>query len=257
MAGFKEFPTDGYEFSAAEVGQALAGLVARDGSGQVKAGMLATPAISAVPMSWRVSVGRFVYVRGVSGAARFSGLPADEEVEITSATGIPAGQARIDAVAWDPDTSTLSVVEGTPAVSPSAPSIGGLAPVLTVLVQSGDGAVVEGQVSPDFDLTSVGDEVVVPFTWDTGKLTVVRSELTVSGRWAKLRFYVKRKTGQWTYGDRLGSVDPDFAPEFIEFAPVSVTPVGPVGNVAMRPTGYLDLYTTSGTEVLGVIEWPL
>lgn len=130
---------------------ALAGLVARESSGVPRVGMLGPgPAVSAVPASWKVQVGGFGYVHQVAGAVQFSGLSADEQVDITPATGIPAGQARIDVVAWDPVAAEMSVTEGVTAVSPLAPSVVPRARVLEVRVASGDGMVIAGQVKPVF-----------------------------------------------------------------------------------------------------------
>lgn len=155
MTAFPEFPADGHAFSAAEVGQALAGLIRRDGAGLPVEGMLAPPVIGAVAASWKVSVGRFVNVRNVFGAARFSGLSADEQVDIVPATAIPAGQSRIDLVAWDAISSELLVVEGAAATSPVVPDAGAFFPVAHVLVKSGDGMVIAGQVSAAFDVSGL------------------------------------------------------------------------------------------------------
>lgn len=155
MTAFEKFPKDGFAYSAAEVGLALAGLVQRS-AGVPKVGMLVAPSVSAVAASWKVQVGEFWYVSQVNGAVAFSGLSAAEQVDIEPATDIPAGQSRIDRVCWDHAAEALTVVEGIPAVSPAIPATGGLAPVARVLVQSGDGMVVEARVTPDF----VGTDLV-------------------------------------------------------------------------------------------------
>lgn len=155
MTAFPEFPADGHAFSAAEVGQALAGLIKRDSAGMPVPGMLTVPSVAAVASTWKVQIGRFVHVRSVSGSVRFSGLSASEQVDIVSAAGISAGQARIDLIVWDPVAAALSVVQGTAAASPVAPSPGAFVPVATVRVQSGDGAVIAGQVTPVYVSTSL------------------------------------------------------------------------------------------------------
>ena len=261
MAAFEEFPRDADAISAENAGLALAGFLARDSAGAPMPGMLAAPKLSAVASAWKVQVGAFVYARVVNAAAYLGGISAAVQVDIVPAAGdVPTGQSRIDRIVWDPATAALSVVKGTPAASPAVPSAGGKVPVARVRVDAGDGMVIASKVTRDFAATSIGGSLEVDFGWDTAKVTVVRSTFEVTGRWARLRFYVKRRSGQWVNGDRLGQLSAallDLAPKEIEFAPVSVTPVGPVGNIAMRPTGQLDLYTTSGSDVLGDIEWPL
>lgn len=156
MTGVTEFPIDGYEYSADDVGRALAGLIRRNPDGSPREGMLAVgPDLLAVPASWKVQVGVFSHVRAVSGAIRVGGLSAAEQVDITPATGIPAGQARIDLIVWDPDDVLLAVIDGTPAATPTVPADGGLIPVATVRVNAGDGLVIQGQVSAVYEVTSL------------------------------------------------------------------------------------------------------
>lgn len=156
MTAFTGFPRDGYAFSAAEVGLALSGLVAREVSGVPRVGMLGRgPAVAAVAAAWKVQVGRFVYVHQVGGAVQFSGLSAAEQVDIVPAVGMLAGQSRIDVVCWDPASAVLSVVTGTAAVSPVSPSVGALAEVARVLVLSTDGMVIAGRVTPVYALSAL------------------------------------------------------------------------------------------------------
>lgn len=155
MTAFPGFPQDVESFSADEVGQALAGLIARDSGGLPVVGMLAPPVVSVVAATWKVQVGKFVYVHQVNGAVQFSGLSAAEQVTLDTAAGIPAGQSRIDRVCWDPVTAMLEVVKGVPAVSPVAPSIGTRAPVGRQVVVSGDGALVPAKFTPEFVRTTL------------------------------------------------------------------------------------------------------
>lgn len=150
MTSFPEWPKDAHDFSAAEVGQAFSGLVARDSAGMPLEGMIAAPTVAAVASAWKVQIGRFVFVRNLSGSARFSGLSAAEQVDVVNASTIPAGQSRIDRIAWSPITGALVYLEGTPAVSPVAPALGAHAPVVRVLVQVGDSMVVPARVTPEF-----------------------------------------------------------------------------------------------------------
>lgn len=158
MTGFPEWPQDDYDFSAAEVGQAMAGLVVRDAAGFPVEGMLAEVPAAAVPGAWKVEVGRFVYVRNVLGSARFSGLSGAEQVDVTNAAALTSGQSRIDRIAWNPIISELVYVQGVPGASPAVPSIGGNAPVLRVLVQAGDGMVVAARVTSDAVLVGLARE---------------------------------------------------------------------------------------------------
>lgn len=189
MTVFERFPRDVDDISAANVGFALAGLVAREASGVPRVGMLGVgPAVAAVAASWKVQVGEFVYVHQVARAVSFSGLSAAEQVDIVPATGIPAGQARIDVVCWDQVAAALTVVPGAPSTSPVVPSSGGLSPVARVRVNSGDGQVVAGQVSRVFAKTQLVDSVpeVTPYVpvvagYTSGFAPVVRAQYTRMG----------------------------------------------------------------------------
>lgn len=150
MTTFKTWPSDGGPHTSDSIGQALAGFIARDGSGNPVEGMLGAPVVSAVAGAWKVQVGRFVYVRNVSGSARLNGLSAAEQVNIDSSASIPAGQSRIDVVIWDAVAESLSVAKGTPAATPVAPSTSGYVPIAQVQVNSGDAQVVSGQITTVF-----------------------------------------------------------------------------------------------------------
>lgn len=138
---------------------ALAGLIVRDGSGVPRVGMLgAGPSVAAVAAAWKVQVGPFPYVHQIANAIQISGLSAAEQVDIAPATGIPAGQARIDVVCWDQIAAALTVVQGVPGTSPVVPSNGSLAVVARVRVNSGDGMVVAEQVTPAFTITALAGQ---------------------------------------------------------------------------------------------------
>lgn len=164
MVAFVGFPRDGHEYSGTEVGLALSGFIERTSNGLPKTGMLGVaPNVTAVGSSWRCRVDRFVYVHQVDGAIQLSGISTPEEVEITPAVeNIPAGQTRIDRIAWDPDAAELVVIEGTPAASPATPGLSGFAPVGTVRVNAGDGQTVGSQVTKNGAVTNFpGREVRV------------------------------------------------------------------------------------------------
>ena len=157
MTTFVGFPQDGHPFSADDVGLALAGLVAREADGTPRVGMLGSgPPVTAAGASWKVQVGEFVYVHEVGGAVQLSGVSNAEQVNIVPADGdVPAGQARIDRVVWNPAAAELLVLKGTPATSPAAPSAGAFASVGTVRVNAGDGQVVAARVARDFSTTGL------------------------------------------------------------------------------------------------------
>lgn len=171
MTAFVGFPQDGHSFSANEVGLALAGLVTREVSGVPRVGMLGIgPTVSAVGASWQVQVNQFVYVHQVLGAIQLSGLSAPEQVDILPAAGdISVGQARIDVICWNPVDAELSVVQGTPAISPVVPSVAPLVAIARVRVNAADGIVISGQISTVYQLA---DRV-------TGSLTSVTSGYSV------------------------------------------------------------------------------
>lgn len=158
MTGFPEFPKGGHAFSADEAGTAFAGLIRRDAAGMPVPGMLAAPKITAVAAAWKVQVGPFAYARRIAAAVGFSGLSAADQVDIVSSATIPAGQARIDRVCWNAVDSSLVVIAGTPATSPVPPADGGLVRVLLVRVNAGDGSVIQGQITPEFEKTGLAGE---------------------------------------------------------------------------------------------------
>lgn len=162
--GFVGFPQDVHSFSAAEVGAALAGLLVREPSGLPRTGMLGKgPKLTAVPASWKVEASPFVYAHTANGGTQWSGETDPVQKDIAPAASIPAGQARIDVVAWNPVTAALSVVQGTAAASPVVPSVGALVAVGEVRVNAGDGMVIQAQITPKFQYA---DRV-------TGKITTV------------------------------------------------------------------------------------
>lgn len=148
MTAFFEFPREADDISAANAGEALAGLIRRDTGGMPVPGVLGSLTVAAVSASWKVEVSPFTYVRKVGAGVRFSGLSAAEQHDITPAAGsVPAGQARIDLVCWDPVDAEIVVIDGTPASSPSVPSAGGFVALARVRVNSGDGMVIAGQIT--------------------------------------------------------------------------------------------------------------
>lgn len=155
MTSYKEWPSDGGPHTSDSIGQALAGLVARDSDGNPIEGMIAPPTVTAVGGAWKVQVSRFVYVRDVAGSARFSPLSASEQHDIANASTIPVGQSRIDRVVWDPIAGVLDVVTGVPGASPVLPGIGANKPVARVRVQAGDAQVVQARITPDFDVAMI------------------------------------------------------------------------------------------------------
>lgn len=183
MTSYKEWPSDGGPHTSDSIGQALAGLVARDSSGNPVAGMLAPPAVAPVAGAWKVQVGRFVFVRNVAGAARFSGLSNAEQVDVVPATAIPAGQSRIDRVAWDAATGELVYVQGVAGTSPAAPSIGANAPVVRVLVQAGDAQVVAARVTLEAVLTGGAGDFV---SWVQAGSSVQAGRALLRGGWQNL-----------------------------------------------------------------------
>lgn len=171
MTTFVGFPQGGHSFSADEVGMALSGLVVRESTGLPRVGVLGRgPVITAVAASWKVQVSPFVYAHQVSGAVQFSGVSTAEQLDILPAAGnIPVGQKRIDLVVWNPVTAALSVVTGTPAVSPVAPSHGATALLAQLLVEATDGMVLSERLQVAFQyadkvfgaITTVAPGVVV------------------------------------------------------------------------------------------------
>lgn len=151
MMGFVGFPQDVHSFSAAEVGAALSGLVVREPSGLPRTGMLGKgPKLTAVPASWKVEASPFVYAHTANGGTQWSGETDPVQKDIAPAASIPAGQARIDVLAWDPVAAALSVVQGTAGTNPVAPSVGALVSVGEVRVNAGDGMVLQAQITPKY-----------------------------------------------------------------------------------------------------------
>lgn len=232
MTSFKEWPSDGGPHTSDSIGQADAGLVARDASGNPISGMLAPPTITAVTGAWKVQVGRFVYLRNVAGGARRSGLSAAEQVDIANAAGIPAGQSRIDLIVWDAVSAALSVVTGTPAASPSVPTTV-FVPVARVLVKSGDAQVIPAQITPVFVKAALasnsGGHAVSPL--NSGSAPIDPERLVMKSG---------RHTGST---DSFGVMNVPF-PEAFENALVSVQQI--VGHET--PTGLLVFHSTNKNQ---------
>lgn len=148
MTVYVAWPQDDYDFSAYDVGSAMAGFIQRDSAGVPLPGFIGVaPKVTAVPSAWKAEVSLFSYAAVDNGAVQISGLNGAEQVDITPAAGsVPAGQARIDLICWDAVDTELVVVEGTPAVTPVNPSIGSLVLIASVRVNAADGMVLGGQV---------------------------------------------------------------------------------------------------------------
>ena len=241
MATFFPFPKDGGPHSRVSVGQALAGLVARDDEGLPRVGMLAVPDVSAVASSWLVEVGRFVHVHHDDGAVQFTGLSDSEQVEVTSAADIPAGQARIDRIGWDASASELVVLEGVVSASPVAPGLGALYPVAQVRVDSGDGMLSVVKVSPEFVRTH-GDASVF-----RGSQSLVLSGAVGSAGGNSWRSFVSVPFGR-TFSKPphldVSAVFPSASVSFLEVT--SVTTTGFSGRVVR---------IAHPTPVAGVVHW--
>lgn len=148
MAGFGVFPRSGHAFSPVEVGQALAAFVERDEDGAPVPGVLGEPVGVVVPSSWNLTVMPFAEVCKVGTGIGISGLAVSENVAIAPATGIPAGQARIDTVYWDRAAAALGVAAGVPDASPEPPAKSAeRAALLDLRVQAGDSALVQARVT--------------------------------------------------------------------------------------------------------------
>lgn len=158
MTAFFGFPRDGHAYSADEVGAALAGLIRRDSNGLPVPGVLGPLSVTAVPTAWKVEVPSFTFVVRSGSGIQLSGLSAAEQHDITPATGIPAGQGRVDVVAWDALNDVIVVITGTVSASPAVPNTAGYEPLAEVRVNSGDGAVVQSQITPVFERTGLAGE---------------------------------------------------------------------------------------------------
>lgn len=147
MTSFRKWPSDGGPHTSESIGAALAGLIRRDSNGLPVPGVLGPLFVTAVPTSWQVEVSPFTYVVRAGSGIQLSGLSAAEQVDIEPATGIPAGQGRIDLVAWDTAADQLVVIPGAVSASPVVPAYGGLEPVATVRVNSGDGSAIQSRIA--------------------------------------------------------------------------------------------------------------
>lgn len=254
------FPRDSHTYSADEVGRALAGLFSRDSSGVPRSGMLDSgPLAEAVPGTWRVRVSEFTYVHEVARAIQLSGLSSAEEVEITPATGsVPVGQARIDLIGWDPVEAELVLIEGTPAADPVAPEDASVAEVVTVRVNSGDGAVIAGRIEKVFETTDlVGSAGVAgAYTPGTGWTAVAGEEDSLEriGRVAYLNVSLRiAAAGAFT---SILTVPPAFRPAkdvFVGYAQVSGGANRAHGQLWLRTTGVLQMRYFQGTTNAGNI----
>lgn len=215
MSKFPGWPKDDYSFNAAEVGQAFAALVVRE-DGIPRVGMLgAGPTVTAVPASWKLEVSAFVYAHTVGRATQWSGESSAVQVDVTPATGIPAGQSRIDALVWDPVVAELSVLAGVPAVSPSPPAVGARALVAEYRVNAGDGIVIQEQVTPKFQFA---DRVLGKITtMNTGHAVTAATRLEIdSSGMADVYVEVTTSPGVIVSGGWAVTLPGGFAPESVQ-----------------------------------------
>ena len=125
---FPGFPGGGFDFGYAEAGAALAGLVVRDVSGNVRSGVMPSKANLITGRSdWNVDVAAFVVVRGDGRKVLIGG--ADDTVQAAIAPA-PASNSRIDlvwALARNVDAGDLTgcvhVVTGVPGALPVKPAL--------------------------------------------------------------------------------------------------------------------------------------
>lgn len=131
------FPDDGYAYSGAEAGEALAALIQRDADGVPREGILPSrQQLISGRSDWFVDVAPFLAVSVVDHAILLGGVSEDEQVEIEEP---PVSGGRIDRVVWDGSTSSLNVIGGAPGASPVAPSIPpGLLSLGTISVEAAD-----------------------------------------------------------------------------------------------------------------------
>lgn len=239
MTSFPTFPKPSWPFSVADTGQALAGLIARDSNGMPKPGMLAAPTVTVVSSSWKIRVTRFAYVSHTSGAIQISGLSAVEDVTLTTASGIPSGQSRIDRIVWNPATETLESVTGVPGTSPVAPSIGGRVPVARYVVQAGDSMVLAARLTTEFETTALAGSATVAYTpivsgYATGFPPEMRAQYTRVGNVVEveLQAVTDREVSRIT-------------------GPILVTTPMPIGNspVAVEGGGYFLIGPTDGKRI--------
>lgn len=252
------FPRDSHSYSADEVGRALAGLFARETTGIPRVGVLGSiPSVKNVAGTWKVEVGVFAYVNQVDRSVQISGLSSAEQHDITPAAGnIPAGQARIDLVAWDPVDAEIAVIPGTPAASPSVPSAPGFAPLATVRVNSGDGVVIGSQISIVAQTTDlVGSSGVDgEFTPGTGWAVEAGEESSLEriGRVVYLNTLLRISApGAFT---SILTVPPAFRPAkdvFVGYAQVSGGAGRAHGQLWLRTTGVLQMRYYQGSTNAG------
>lgn len=298
MAEVITFPQGGIDWTADQVGQALAALVLRDRAGDVRSGVFPGRETLLSGRSDRaVDVAPFLAAFNDSGAVLLGGTDAIEQVTLAAP---PVSGGRIDRICWNPVGLPLYVVSGVAAGTPIAPSIpSGMLSIGTVRVTAGDANTNVAIIRDDFPFTAAAGGVLlvrnapdldawdaqegalaraldtgdayavvdgsweldpgatrtVAMGWDTAKVNIVRSALEVGAGRARLRFHVTKKSGQWASNEILGIIPAEFRPDNPEFSPISVTPVGPVGNVAARPDGNFHIYTTSGTVAMGEAVW--
>lgn len=253
------FPRDGHLYSADEVGRALAGLFDRDSNGMPRVGVLASvPRVAPVGSSWNVEVGIFTYVHQVAGSAQLSGLSAAEQVAITPAAGnIPAGQARIDLIGWNPTTAKLVVVEGAPATSPVAPSDASLAPLARVRVNAGDGVVIPWQITVVAETTDLAGAtgVLGSFALGFGWGVVPNNESSIEriGRVVYLNTLLSAGTG--AAFTSIMTVEESLRPErdvFVGYSQVSGGAGQSHGQLWLQRTGLLTLRFYQGSAAAGV-----
>lgn len=258
MTEFFGFPRDGHTYSADEVGRAFAGFFERESNGTPRVGMLSSvPSVTAVNGAWKIQVGIFTYIHQVLGSVQMSGLSASEQHDIVPAAGnIPVGQARIDLVGWNPVTAEIVVVTGEPAANPTAPADASLAEVATVRINSGDGAVISGQITMLAQTTDLVGMSGQDGSFTTGNgwsvQSGVESSLESIGRVAYLNTaLVIAAAGSFT---SILTVEQRFRPAkdtYVGYSQVSGGAGRSHGDLLLRPTGVLQMVNYQGSTNAG------
>lgn len=168
MGEFPGFPTDGFGFHAAEVGPALAGLIARDADGIPRAGILPSrPALGAAGTGWDIVIRPFVACR-VSGRRIMLG-GSDENSSVTL-PGAPAANARLDVVYTRPadvgngeQVEAVGLAIGTAAAVPTKPALPeGAIEILTARTQAGQSSAAQATLTHTFPYTcAAGGTLIV------------------------------------------------------------------------------------------------
>ena len=166
MTQFPGFPSNDFNFHFEETGGALAGLLARDSSGEVVPGVLTSrDLLLSAGVGWSIRVAPFVAARSKGRAVLLGGTTEEVVVDVLPA---PSANSRIDVIytlpadvsAGDPPLA-VAVASGVPGAVPAKPGIPpGAIELGTLRLSAGSSSAAQGGLGHTYTEAAVFGGVV-------------------------------------------------------------------------------------------------